>query len=59
MVMQDGADRPYVSTTPPSRERKKALEANGAEIYEIEAHVPDWEVSSFKLKNVMAKKADG
>lgn len=48
IILEDGADRPYVSTSPPSPGRKAALEARAAErgkrleVIEARVPVPGW-----------------
>lgn len=44
VVLEPGADRPYVSTSPPSPERAAALRARGCCIEQVVAEFPGWAV---------------
>lgn len=51
IILEDGADRPYVTTSPPSLERRAMLETRAAElgkrleIIEARVPVPGWRVA--------------
>lgn len=52
ITMEDGADRPYVSSTPPSKERKDALKKRGAVVYLAEVLVPGFRLHDYKVQAI-------
>lgn len=43
IVMKDQADRPYVTSARPSRERQALMIDQGCELFEVEVDIPGWE----------------
>jgi hypothetical protein len=58
IIMCTGADRPYVSTHPPSPERKKALNEKGCKIYRADVLIPGWRVEDGVVQALAAEVED-
>lgn len=43
VVMAPGADRPYVSSHRPSKERAEQLQAGGCEVFRVEVELEGWD----------------
>lgn len=41
VIVAPSADRPYVSTTPPSEERATRLRENGSKIFRVDVDLPE------------------
>lgn len=41
LVMQDGADRPYISTSRPTKERQEMLTEQGCELFIVDIELPE------------------
>ena len=41
ITVEEGGDRPYVSTTPPTEARADALRARGVRLYRAKVYLPD------------------
>lgn len=52
ITMQDGADRPYVSSSRPTKERQALLIDQGCELFEVEVDIPGWEWEHGKVSAV-------
>lgn len=49
VTLSPGGDRPYVSTTPPSKEAMEYQKTKGCEFYEGFVEIPGWEFKEAKL----------
>lgn len=55
IVIKEGADRPYCSTTPPTREHLAALKEQGCEVYRVDVQIPYWRTEDYQLGKRIAK----
>lgn len=57
ITLVNGADRPYVSSLPPGRERKESLKKQGAVVYLAEVLIPSFRMHDHKVQ-VLARKTE-
>ena len=57
IVVGDEMDRPYTTTSKPSRERRASLEAQGCEVFEVDVKLPGWEWDGSQV-NAVARPMD-
>lgn len=56
IIMSPSADRPYVSTTPPTPERYKELRAKGCKVYRADVLVPGWHIQDGVVEPAIAQE---